>query len=72
MVHWIKGKLNAKNHGPDSRYEQVQCLFRDRQTDIVAYRLAVCNLKGSLTVHWVLDKIECKKFKGLDKGIRKL
>ena len=42
MVQWIKGKLHAKNQGPDSRAEEVMCIlrnFRDRQTDIVA----VCN-----------------------------
>ena len=39
MVQWIKGKLHAKNQGPDSRAEKVMCIlsnFRDRQTDIVA------------------------------------
>ena len=28
MVHWIKGKLYAKNPGPDSRDKKVICLSR--------------------------------------------
>ena len=27
MVHWIKGKLYAKNQGPDSRDEKTICLL---------------------------------------------
>ena len=45
MVQWIKGKLHAKNQGPNSRDEKVIWLlrsFRDRLTDTVAYRCVVC------------------------------
>ena len=52
-------KLYAKNHGPDSRDEKVISLssnFRGRQSDIVAYRDAVCNRKGSPRVHWIQGK----------------
>ena len=47
--------LYAKNQGPDSRDEKVICFlsnFRDRQTDIVAYRGAVCNQKSSPIDYW--------------------
>ena len=33
MVHWIKGKLYAKNQGPDSRDEKVRCLCAIFETD---------------------------------------
>ena len=55
--------MYAKNHGPDSRDEKVICLssnFRDRQADIVAYRGAVFNQKGSPRVHWTLGRLHAK------------
>ena len=57
-------KVVYKNHGPDSRDEKVICLssnFRDRQADIVAYRGAVFNQKGSPRVHWTLGRLHAKK-----------
>ena len=49
MVHWIIGKLYAKNQGPNSKDLKVSLLnpFRDRQAAIVAYRGNVCNQIGS-------------------------
>ena len=47
-----------KKQGLDSRDENMICLlsnFRDKQTDIVAYRGAACNQKGSPRVHWNLE-----------------
>ena len=47
--------------GSDSRDEKATLSnFLDRQTDIVAYRSAVCNKKGSSRVHWILGRSHAK------------
>ena len=64
MLHWIKGKLYAKNQGPDSRDEKKICLlnnFRDRQTVIVAYRGTVCNQMRSPRVLWIRERLYAKQ-----------
>ena len=62
MVYWIKRKLYAKILGLFSRFGKMICLssnFRDRQTDIVAYRGDECNQR----VYWILGKLHAKKSK---------
>ena len=52
-----------KKSRSDSREEKVICRwsnFRDRPTDIVAYRGAVCNQKGSPRVHWIYGGLHAK------------
>ena len=64
MVHWIMWKFNAKNQGPDSRDEKKINLlsnFRDIQTDIIAYRGAICNQKRSPRLHLFLGTLHAKK-----------
>ena len=57
-----------KNQDPKDEIKSLLRPFRDRQTDIVAYRGNVCNQKGSYRVHWTIRKTACKKaFLGTDK-----
>ena len=63
MVHWIIGKLSAKNQGPNLKVEKVMSLlssFRDRQAEIAAYRSNVCNQKGSPRVNWTIGRWHAK------------
>ena len=56
MIHWIIGKMFAKNQALNSRDEKVKrlSLFQNRQTDIVAYRGAKFSQKGCPMVHWIM------------------
>ena len=49
------GSLNQRkgNHGFSSN-------FRDKQTDIVTYRGAICNQKGFPMVIWSIGKVSAK------------
>ena len=63
MVHWIIGKFYDKK-GPNSKDESVishQSPFRNRHSDIMAYRSNVCYQKGSPRVHRILGRLHAKK-----------
>ena len=54
--------MYAKNQGPISKDEKVLNFLspiRDRQADIVAYRVNVCYQKGSSRVNWIIGKEDC-------------
>ena len=78
MVHQIKGKLYAKNQGPDSKEEKVICLWSnfetDRQTLCYAIKrdLLVKQVKDRyIRVHRTLGRLQAK-IKDLNQDIRKL
>ena len=51
---------------PNSKDEKVLNFLspiRDRQTDIVAYRVNVCYQKGSSRVNWIIGKEDCMQKK---------
>ena len=60
MVYQIKGKLYAKNQGPESRDEKSDMPFehfRDRRTDIVGYRGVIFKQKGCPKVNRIKGKL---------------
>ena len=66
----VPGKLYANK----SRDEIVISLLRnlrDKQTDILAYRGAVCCRMGSPRVHCILERLHAKN-QGINKEMRKI